>query len=240
MTLNEVKANSIIKRSLDKIENQFDFNKLNTSKKSKNIGNTNTSAAVSNDPINSKDNTFTILTDEILQVSTDSTDVYTFRIEIPTKPESDFENFVIHKNSNGSIAYYIYSYKNYSDDFTALNVSRKKVNEDQINISDFDDYLPSVMKYDATNECWISITKEGNDIVIDISDCGDKGGTGGSGGTAGGGSVSNNHAFTLYGQNGNAVGYPIGNLHQVTIADITNGSSTDFDTYDPFSNSTNT
>ena len=168
-------------------------------------------------PITNKDNTFTILTDDILQISTDSTDVYTFRIETPTKSESDFENFVIHKSSDESISYYIYSYKNLDADLMALNVSREKVSEDQINVGDFNDYIPSVMFYDAVSDCWINVTSDGGNLVIDISDCGDISGTGGSGITGGGASGSG--FFTLGGTIPN-VSYTFGNWE---ITGVING-----------------
>ncbi len=173
VTLNEVKQSNLVKQAIDNIEQQLDYNKLNSTKSSKTKYQTNasTSAIATNDPIKNKDNTFTILTDEILQVSTDSTDVYTFRIETPTKPESDFENFVIHKNSDESIAYYIYRYESIGSEITALNFSREEVNSDQINIGDFEDYLPSVMMYDDANRCWVRVTIENGDLIIDTSDC---------------------------------------------------------------------
>ncbi len=176
VTLNEVKQSNLVKQAIDNIEQQLDYNKLNSTKSSKTKYQTNasTSAIATNDPIKNKDNTFTILTDEILQVSTDSTDVYTFRIETPTKPESDFENFVIHKNSDESIAYYIYRYESIGSEITALNFSREEVNSDQINIGDFDDYLPSVMRYDDANRCWVRVTIENGDLIIDTSDCRDR------------------------------------------------------------------
>ncbi len=189
ITLNEVKQSSLVKQAIDNIEQQLDYNKLNKTKstKTEQQNNTSTSAIASNTPIKSKDNTFTILTDEILQVSTDSTDVYTFRIETPTKPESDFENFVIHKNSDESIAYYIYRYESIGSEITALNFSREEVNSDQINVGDFDDYLPSVMMWDEEARCWINVTMEGGNLVVDISDC-TRGNTASSGiGDSGGG-----------------------------------------------------
>lgn len=81
VTLNEIKKNSHLRQSLQKIENQFDYIKKNKI----------------NSKINSVDNAFTILTDEIILINTDSTEAYTFRIEIPTHPNSAFENFVIER-----------------------------------------------------------------------------------------------------------------------------------------------
>ena len=169
VTLNEVKGSTLIKESLDIIESQFDFNKTSETKTSKNQGNYTTSALA--DPIKSKDNRFTILTDEILEVSTDSTKVYTFRIETPTDPESQFENFVIHKKSNDSIEYFIYKYKYIDTDQTILDFSREKVSSDQINAGDFDDYTQGVMLYDSANNCWIDVSFVNGILTIDVSDC---------------------------------------------------------------------
>ena len=181
VTLNEVKGNTLIKKSLDLIDSQFDFNKFNTTMASKNQG--TYSRATSADPITSNDNSFTILTDEILEVSTDTTKVYTFRIETPTKPESHFENFVIHKKSNDSIEYYIYRYQKIGLGLKDLNMSKEQVSSDQINASDFDDYTQSKMFYDYANNCWISVSVVNGILIIDASDCfiassGDGSGTG--------------------------------------------------------------
>lgn len=184
VTLNEVKQNSLIKSSLDNIEQQLDYNKTNTTKpyNGKNNINTNTSATANTDPIKSKDNTFTILTDEILQLSTDSTDVYTFRIEESTDPESDFENFIIHKWSDNTVEYYLYKYKINQENSETYYLSRKEVSSDQINLGDFDEYINSYYYY--YDGCLVDITCDGG--CVEVLWCDEEGGDGGTGGTGDG------------------------------------------------------
>ena len=189
VTINEVKENALIKESLDVIDSQFDFNKTIKSNPSKKQGKQTTSALA--DPIKSKDNRFTILTDEILEVSTDTTKVYTFRIETPTDTLSKFENFVIHKWSNNKIEYYIYKYNYLDKNQSFLRFTRERVNSDQINTGDFNDYTMGVMYYDPGSDCWISVTSSGGMTYIDASDCGVSAGIGGMSGS-GGGAGNNN------------------------------------------------
>jgi len=184
VTINEVKENALIKESLDVIDSQFDFNKTIKSNPSKKQGKQTTSALA--DPIKSKDNRFTILTDEILEVSTDTTKVYTFRIETPTDTLSKFENFVIHKWSNNKIEYYIYKYNYLDKNQSFLRFTRERVNSDQINTGDFNDYTMGVMYYDPGSDCWISVTSSGGMTYIDASDCGVSAGSGGMSGSGGG------------------------------------------------------
>ena len=74
------------------------------------------------------------------------------------------------------------------------------MNSDQINVGDFDDYLPSVMMWDEEARCWINVTMEGGNLVVDISDC-TRGNTASSGigDSGGGGSSTSNSGFTLFG-----------------------------------------
>jgi len=139
VTLNEVKGNTLIKESLDIIESQFDFNKSTKTKSSKNPDNYITSAL--GDPIKSKDNRFTILTDDIIEIITDNFESYTFRIETPTDENSIFENFTIEKTNENQYTYYILRYTNAENSENSefkYNISRQSVSENQINIGDFD------------------------------------------------------------------------------------------------------
>jgi hypothetical protein len=195
VSLNDVKQHTLIKKYLDKIEKQFDYNKTNTSKKSKS---TSTSAVA----INSKDNTFTILTDEIIEVSTDSTKVYTFRIEAPTKAESDFENFVIHKKSNDSIEYYIYRYKKNDEQNDAYSFSREQVSSDQINKADFQDYTRDLVLYDPVSDCRYEFSSVNGVLIIDILECNVSGSGYGTGGTSSGGTGSNYGTWNYFNPDG--------------------------------------
>ena len=139
VSLEAVKKNELIKNSLDVIASQFDFNKTTETSTSKNQGNYTTSALA--DPIKSKDNSFTILTDEIIEIITDNFESYTFKIETPTDESSVFENFTIEKNKENQYTYYINRYTNAINSENLefkYNISRQSVSENQINIGDFD------------------------------------------------------------------------------------------------------
>jgi len=96
VSLNEINKNSTISNSLMLIKNQLDFNR-----QAKN------SLTDNSIPINS----FTVLTNEIIKVTTNTSETYAFRIESPTDPESKYENFIIEKVGENDFEYYIYKYK---------------------------------------------------------------------------------------------------------------------------------
>lgn len=105
--------------------------------------------------ITSTDNSFVILTDDILEVTTDSTETYTFRIETPTDATSTFENFVIEK-VNGEYVFSITKFVKIEDseaDFP-YTMTRQSISEEQINLEDFDDILKNTMHYDASTGCY--------------------------------------------------------------------------------------
>lgn len=179
VTLNEIKENQTLKQSLDKIEKQFNYIKKNNEFSK----------------INSTDNSFSILTDEILQVNTDSTEAYTFRIETPTHSDSAFENFVIEKRNSSDYEFYIYRYKRLEleDNIEVTHsMSKELVSADQINIGDFQDILNAKMHYDEASGCLFDITYN-SDCSCEYAEvlwCGGGGGGGGSsGGSTGGGST---------------------------------------------------
>lgn len=175
VTLNEIKENQTLKRSLDKIEKQFDyFKKGNEFSK-----------------INSTNNLFSILTDEILQVTTDSTEAYTFRIETPTHSNSAFENFVIEKRNDSDYDFYIYRYKRLELEentvFTYL-ITKELVGEDQINLGGFQDVFAFKVFYDSSRDCYYSLELNFSCdcLILRWLEC--ESGGGGSGGGGGGGS----------------------------------------------------
>jgi len=145
VALNKIKENQTLKQSLDKIEKHFNY-----IKKSNEFS-----------KINSTDNTFSILTDEIIQVNTDSTEAYTFRIETPTHSDSAFENFVIEKRNNGNYKFYIYRYKRLELEENieiTYSMSKDLVSTNQINIGDFQDIVNAKMLYDPKSGCVFNIT----------------------------------------------------------------------------------
>lgn len=84
VSLNELKENKQLRTSLSKIEKHLDVAKQQNE----------------NSKIDATDNSFSILTDEILQATTDHSEAYTFKIETPMHPEATFENFIIEKKAD--------------------------------------------------------------------------------------------------------------------------------------------
>jgi hypothetical protein len=179
VTLNEIKENQTLKQSIDKIEKQFDYIKKDNEFSK----------------INSTDKSFSILTDEILQVSTDSTEAYTFRIETPTHSDSAFENFIIEKRNDNDYEFYIYRYKRLElEDNIEIthSMSKELVSTDQINLGAFQNILNTRMYYDEVSGCLFDITYN-DDCSCEYAQVlwceGGSGGGGSYGGSTGGGST---------------------------------------------------
>ena len=172
VTLKEISNKTSLKESIDKISTAFDVQ----SKKK----NTTINSAIA---VESVDGGFTILTDEIVEIITETTETYTFRIEEPTEETSVFENFVIEKKENDQYSFYIYRYINDENgeypEFK-YSLSRQEVDEQQVNIGNFDDIINNVIHYDATSDCYY----EYRDDYLYIISCG--GGSEGSTATVGG------------------------------------------------------
>jgi len=115
-----------LNKKIQKIVNALDVTKKNNQKSS----------------ITTNDGSFTILTNEILEVTTDSTETYTFRIETPTDGASSFENFVIEKIKD-DYSYWIYRFIELTEDGVdySYSVNRQPVDENQINLGDFSNIL---------------------------------------------------------------------------------------------------
>ncbi|QCX39901.1 hypothetical protein FF125_16185 [Aureibaculum algae] len=130
VSIEELQQNEKLASTIDGIASAFDINKRITKK--------------SKGGINSNDNSFTILTDKILKVKTDSSEVYTFKIKKPTLASSSFENFVIQKKYDNNYNFYIYRFTfdvgGKNNDFP-YKIRRKRVSSDQINIGKFHNFL---------------------------------------------------------------------------------------------------
>lgn len=119
-------------KTIEELSRSFDINKKNENSISSRV--------------DTNDGSFTILTDEIVELSTDSTTTYTFRIETPTVETSTFENFVIDVPNDSLIKFYIYKYQHddtIEGDFK-YNINYLEVDENIVNISDFANYLSRV------------------------------------------------------------------------------------------------
>ena len=129
LSLTDLKNNKQLSTTFNKFEKHLDV-----------VKRSNTMAK-----INSSDDSFVILTDEILQTTTSTSETYTFKIETPSYPDATFENFVIEKIADEELFnLYIFSYYTIIfDDNSSLSIilSVRKIHESEINMDDFDGFL---------------------------------------------------------------------------------------------------
>lgn len=171
VTLDYLQQKEILGKKIHKIIDVFDINKNSNFKK--------------ND-ITVNDGSFTILTDKILEVTTDFSETYTFKIKTPTDSSSAFENFVIEKINDG-YRYWIYRFiksTEANEGFPYLP-SRQLVDENQINENDFQNFLKFLV-YDPISGCLYNFPDEPgiynyNDHLVVCA-----GGASGSGSDSGG------------------------------------------------------
>ena len=125
LSLTDLKNNKQLSTTFNKFEKHLDV-----------VKRSNTMAK-----INSSDDSFVILTDEILQTTTSTSETYTFKIETPSYPDATFENFVIEKIADEELFnLYIFSYYTIIfDDNSSLSIilSVRKIHESD----DFDGFL---------------------------------------------------------------------------------------------------
>lgn len=136
----ELKQKRNLYNKIEQIDKVFDFRKRDSQLKE----------------IKSTNDSFTILTNEILQVNTDSTEAFTFRVETPTHSNSAFENFVIEKRNDGNYSFYIYRYvrveygKLFKNNYS---IYKEQVNEEQIVSEDFQSLIDKTTIYQDENGC---------------------------------------------------------------------------------------
>lgn len=189
ISLDELKENKNLENVVEKISKNFDVNK----RVDKSLGARG---------IDAMDGSFTILTDEIIEVTTEYATSYAFRIETPTLESSSFENFIIEKDNENNYSLYIYRYTE-ADNEMGYALSREAIDDDQVDIGDFQDYFAK-MVYDPASDCLYSIisgSECSSCTIIKILECDVTGGSGsgpgwgsgsgsGSGSGGGGGSGS--------------------------------------------------
>ena len=140
--------------------------------------------------IYSNDGSFTILTDTIIEtINQDSIRRYSFLIETPTDSTSVFENFVIKEELDDEYSFWILRFK-YNLESFAFDITYQQVDENQININDFDNYLKQ-HAYFVFDDClyisyWIYYKTNGywgwsTPLLVT---CGGGGGSGSSGGSS--------------------------------------------------------
>ena len=145
ISLEQLKEKESLRNAIEKISKSLDVNK--TKEKGEEVS-----------KIDSNDGSFTILTDNIFQVTRDSIESYSFRIETPTSEESHFENFVIIKNDSLNYDFFIYKYKYTINEDNSFQYYLLKVavDENQINLGNFSDYLNKGSYYVFADDCLMS------------------------------------------------------------------------------------
>lgn len=163
VTLEQLQNNPQLKHSLKLLEKVFDINLT-------------------------KDlpNSLAIETNQIINVNSEKSQTFSFKILNKVDINSDFENFVIDISKSGEIRYYILTYQfkeeNTNDGTFPFNVSCYNLSEYQIEINDFH---VNISKLVTIPECAIMFTvisprddPEYDITIIDFSDCGGSGGNG--------------------------------------------------------------
>jgi len=180
VTFEELSSKENIQNSLKSISKKLDFNKVQSANKN----------------INSNDNSFVILTDEILETTKNSLTNYSFRIQTPTDINSEFENFVIQQKDSTHYEFYLYKYEletNSDEDFPYL-ISRTLINDSQINLENFSDLIKKVQKID---DCYWDISFDSSCgcehvQLLFCTDGGSSNGTSGNGNSNGDNDNGNN------------------------------------------------
>ncbi|WP_298556222.1 hypothetical protein [uncultured Algibacter sp.] len=172
VTLDEIQQDSKLQSALNKIKEQFDYNKK------------------SNLSLKTSDNSISILTDEIIHVKTDSTEAFTFRIDKLTHPKSSFENFIIEKRNDDEYRFFIYRYsqsKQKHKGENIYNLSRDLVENANITIVTPNNNASKYM-YDEVTDClyWSYTSSDCSCEITEIDTCGGGSIGGGSGGSTSG------------------------------------------------------
>ncbi len=192
ITFEEIQQKENLNSIIKKFENRLDFNKKNTSNKN----------------ITSNDKSFTILTDEIYTVVSDSTETYTFRIETPTLSSSSFENFIIKKTGDNNFVFQIYRFKriiNTKNIKFPYTLSIQVVDSNQINIGDFNNQLSNKVYYDSESGCYFDIEYYHDWLLATLIFCPEAGG-GSSTGDSGSGSNTSGGSDTSGGETWDTTG----------------------------------
>jgi len=157
--LDEVQQNSKLEKSLKKISNSFDVNKPKTKNKASN------STLDTNSRIDSNDGSFSILTDEILHVTSNGGEAWSFKIETPLLEEATFENFVITDNGE-EIKFFIDSYITfeYNGETRHFLISILSIEDDLVDVVDFQNLINAKMH--LIDGCLYNIPDVGSPEVI--------------------------------------------------------------------------
>lgn len=181
VTLKDLEKDSYLNHSIKNLSKRFDVNIKNEDLENRLNG---------EDEIESNDGSFIIRTDEILKLTSNTSETYAFRIKTPTDSTSLFENFVIDKVTDTSYSFYIYRYKN--NDVENSNhkyrLSRIPVDKDEIDNSILA-HTNGKIYYDEEEACFYDILiGQNGETVFFLLWCynGDSGGGGGGGGNDGG------------------------------------------------------
>lgn len=205
LSLKDLQQKKNLQQSLNKISKNFDVNKSKSNK------------GDSSSRLDAEDGSFTILTEEIYEVTTDSSVTYSFKIETPILQTSSFENFILEIKNDTVINYYISSYQlisNPQEEDFPYTISFLPVDENLINIENLNTQLNNrilsvfsggcTYLFETTDDC---ACNGGSALILLDSWCGGGGGSASSGtgnsGTSssggGGGSTGNNTTTNNFG-----------------------------------------
>ena len=187
LSLDEAQQNSKLQKSLKKISHSFDVNKPKTKNKTSN------STLETNLRIDSNDGSFSILTDEILHVTSNGGEAWSFKIETPLLTEATFENFVIIDNGE-NIEFNVYSYitLEYHGEQRHFLISILPIEEGIIDTIDFQDIINAKMH--LIDGCLYNIPEDDGDF--EVIWCND--GASGTGPTGGGATTTSGGGEWVY------------------------------------------
>ena len=89
-----------------------------------------------------------IVIDKAIEVKTDGYESYSFKVINPNLEKSSFENLIIERYDDSDFKYFIYTYDtedNGENSREIVDIKRKEVTADQINLSDFSNPLATIM-----------------------------------------------------------------------------------------------
>lgn len=89
-----------------------------------------------------------IAIDKAIEIKTDGYESYSFKVINPNLEKSSFENLIIERYDDSDFKYFIYTYDtedNGGNSREIVDVKRKEVTADQINLSDFSNPLATIM-----------------------------------------------------------------------------------------------
>ena len=158
-----------------------------------------------NKTIYSLDNSFSLSTDEIIEVTTDSTVSYTFNIINKLYDSHDFERFVIQER-NQQYYFYIFGFtldEESNDIDLPYSIEFLNISSELVDINEFSDFLMSAYII-WSGGCFWNKWYDAGGIHVELITCPDTGGGSGTGNTSDGGFTGNSDGY--FGDSGGSDG----------------------------------